>query len=69
MDKKKSSFTKLHHVGVVVKDINKAIAYLEALGIGPFAGAGGQADLLDIFQRRAYTVSPPPGRPRSATPK
>lgn len=39
MDKKKqdkSSFAKLHHVGVVVKDIRKAIAYLESLGIGPF---------------------------------
>ena len=25
-----------HHVGIVVKDIEKAIAHLEALGIGPF---------------------------------
>ena len=25
-----------HHVGVVVKDIEKAIAHLEALGFGPF---------------------------------
>lgn len=25
-----------HHVGVVVKDIDKAIAHLEALGFGPF---------------------------------
>ena len=39
MDKKaggKPSFGKLHHVGVVVKDIRKAIAYFESLGIGPF---------------------------------
>src|SRR4030067_52959 len=38
MEKKagKSSFAKLHHVGVVVKDIRKAIAYFESLGIGPF---------------------------------
>jgi methylmalonyl-CoA/ethylmalonyl-CoA epimerase len=39
MDKKKqhkSSFVKLQHVGVVVKDIKKTIAYLESLGIGPF---------------------------------
>jgi len=28
--------TRLHHVGVVVKDIDKAIAHLEALGFGPF---------------------------------
>jgi catechol 2,3-dioxygenase-like lactoylglutathione lyase family enzyme len=27
---------RLHHVGVVVRDIEKAIAYLEALGFGPF---------------------------------
>lgn len=26
----------LHHVGVVVKDIERAIAHLEALGFGPF---------------------------------
>ena len=25
-----------HHTGVVVKDIDKAIAYLESIGIGPF---------------------------------
>ena len=28
--------TRLHHVGIVVKDIEKAIAHLEALGFGPF---------------------------------
>jgi methylmalonyl-CoA/ethylmalonyl-CoA epimerase len=33
----KSNYTKLHHVGVVVKDINKAIAYLESMGFGPFS--------------------------------
>ena len=42
MDKKtpRKSFAKLHHVGVVVKDIKKAIAYLESLGIGPFGEPG-----------------------------
>ena len=43
MDKKtskQSSFAKLQHVGVVVKDIKKAIAYLEKLGIGPFTAPG-----------------------------
>ena len=29
-------YTKLHHVGVVVKDLDKAMAYLESIGIGPF---------------------------------
>jgi methylmalonyl-CoA/ethylmalonyl-CoA epimerase len=28
--------TRPHHVGVVVRDIDKAIAHLEALGFGPF---------------------------------
>jgi len=36
----KSSFAKLQHVGVVVKDIKKAIAYFESLGIGPFTAPG-----------------------------
>ncbi|MHB8104262.1 MAG: VOC family protein [Dehalococcoidales bacterium] len=43
MDKKKikkSSYAKLQHVGVVVKDIKKAIKYLESLGIGPFKVPG-----------------------------
>ena len=43
MDKttqRKSSFAKLQHVGVVVKDIKKAINYLESLGIGPFIAPG-----------------------------
>ncbi len=29
--------TRLHHVGIVVRDIEKAIAHFEALGFGPFA--------------------------------
>ncbi len=39
MEKKqtgKFTYTKLHHVGLVVKDIDKTIAYLESIGIGPF---------------------------------
>jgi methylmalonyl-CoA/ethylmalonyl-CoA epimerase len=36
MTPQKSSFAKLHHVGVVVKDIRKAIDYFESFGIGPF---------------------------------
>ena len=46
----KSSFGKLHHVGVVVKDINKAIAYLESLGIGPFGRPGGERVLELSFK-------------------
>jgi methylmalonyl-CoA/ethylmalonyl-CoA epimerase len=39
MEKKetgKKLYGKLHHVGVVVKDMDKAIAYLESMGFGPF---------------------------------
>ena len=38
MTEEKPSFPtrRLHHVGVVVKDIEKAIAQMEALGFGPF---------------------------------
>jgi methylmalonyl-CoA/ethylmalonyl-CoA epimerase len=46
----RKSYGKLHHVGVVVKDINKAIAYLESLGIGPFEGFGGQKTLAVSFK-------------------
>lgn len=38
----KSDFSKLGHVGVVVKDIDKAIAFLEKLGIGPFSAPDGK---------------------------
>jgi catechol 2,3-dioxygenase-like lactoylglutathione lyase family enzyme len=31
-----------HHVGVIVKDMEKTIAYLSSLGIGPFGMPGGQ---------------------------
>ena len=31
-----------HHTGVVVRDIDETIAYLESLGIGPFGMPGGQ---------------------------
>ena len=29
-------FTKLHHLCLVVSDIERSVAYYEALGIGPF---------------------------------
>jgi methylmalonyl-CoA/ethylmalonyl-CoA epimerase len=49
MAAKKNNFKKLGHVGVVVKDINQAIAYFEKLGIGPFgAPDGGQTFSIDF---------------------
>lgn len=32
----KSSFSNMHHVGVMVKDMDRAIKYYESLGMGPF---------------------------------
>jgi len=37
----KSPFSKLDHVGVVVRDMDKTIEYLSSLGIGPFQASGG----------------------------
>jgi methylmalonyl-CoA/ethylmalonyl-CoA epimerase len=51
---KKTSFTKLHHVGIVVKDINKAIAYFESMGIGPFSGPGGQKTFTVSFKGKLH---------------
>ncbi len=34
------TFGKLHHVGLVVKNLEKGMAHLESLGIGPFKGRG-----------------------------
>ena len=46
----KSDFSKLGHVGVVVKDIDKAIAFLEKLGIGPFDVGGGRKKFTIPFK-------------------
>ena len=35
-DKDKSPFSQLHHISIVVKDIDKAVDYYESIGIGPF---------------------------------
>ena len=37
--KEKSPFSELHHVGLIVKDINKTIKALSSLGLGPFEPA------------------------------
>jgi methylmalonyl-CoA/ethylmalonyl-CoA epimerase len=46
---KKKSFAKLQHVGVVVKDIKKAIKYFESLGIGPFTAPGAKPGQPPVF--------------------
>ncbi len=41
-------FRKLHHVCVVVHDIQKATAYYESVGIGPWYGWGSFAEFPDL---------------------
>ena len=36
-----ATFKKLHHVGVIVKDMDKAIAFLTTIGLGTFQGRAG----------------------------
>lgn len=43
-------YNKLHHVGLVVKDIDKAIAYLESIGIGPFSAGEGVKKVMIPFK-------------------
>lgn len=47
---KKNNFSKLGHVGIVVKDMDKAIAFLEKLGIGPFGAPGGKKKFAIDFK-------------------
>jgi methylmalonyl-CoA/ethylmalonyl-CoA epimerase len=45
----KKNFAKLQHIGVVVRDIKKAIAFFEALGIGPFTAPGAKPGQPPVF--------------------
>ena len=36
----KSPFLKIGHIGIVVRDLDKAAQYYESLGIGPFQSSG-----------------------------
>lgn len=39
-----------HHTGIIVRDMDKAIEYLEFLGIGPFGMPGGQKWIAESFK-------------------
>ena len=43
----KSSFAKFHHVGSIVRDMNKALAQLAAIGIKPTGMPNGQ-DIMEL---------------------
>ncbi len=49
----KSTFTRLIHVGIVVRDMNKTIERLTALGIGPF-----KPRILPLDAREKYRGKP-----------
>ncbi len=41
---------KLHHIGLVVNNIDKAIIYLESIGIGPFQGINNMKMFTESFK-------------------
>jgi methylmalonyl-CoA/ethylmalonyl-CoA epimerase len=43
-------YTRLHHIGLVVKDIDRAIAYMESIGIGPFMARDGIKKFTVLFK-------------------
>ena len=51
MSTNKPSFAEVEHVGMVVKDIEKATKFYEDLGMGPFTAMGGRGTPTD---RRMY---------------
>jgi methylmalonyl-CoA/ethylmalonyl-CoA epimerase len=48
--KEKSAFDKFDHVGMVVRDMDKAITSLSALGLGPFGTPEGESAFEVSFQ-------------------
>lgn len=55
-----SPFSRVHHVGVIVRDMEKAIEYYQSLGIGPFKPSGAQAGEVTIaegmYRGKPYTA-------------
>jgi len=54
--KEKSPFSTVCQIGVIVRDMDEAVAYYQALGIGPFVSPKGAAPILD---RQVYGVPAP----------
>jgi len=47
-DKEKSPFSKLHHITIAVRDIEKVVQYYESIGIGPFRSFPPLRDFVKI---------------------
>src|SRR4030042_1134393 len=53
----KSAFTRLVHIGVVVRDMNKTMERLEALGIGPFKPRILPPDAQETYRGKPFVPS------------
>jgi catechol 2,3-dioxygenase-like lactoylglutathione lyase family enzyme len=53
----KSSFAKFHHVGSIVRDMNKALAQLAAIGIKPTGMPNGQ-DIMELQFKGEFKGKP-----------
>jgi len=60
----KSPFSIVHQIGVIVRDIDEAVAFYEDLGIGPFESPKGPAP---IFERQMYGKPAPDVKNRIST--
>lgn len=57
MAKRKTAFTRLHHIGLVVKDMDKTIERLKALGIGPFTPRILPPDAKETYRGKPFNPS------------
>jgi methylmalonyl-CoA/ethylmalonyl-CoA epimerase len=57
MENKQSTFTRLGHIGLVVRDMNKTIKHLEALGIGPFTPRILPPDAQETYRGQPFVPS------------
>jgi catechol 2,3-dioxygenase-like lactoylglutathione lyase family enzyme len=60
----RSTFSSVHQIGVIVRDIDEAVAFYEDLGIGPFEAPKGPAP---IFDRQVYGKPAPDVKNRIGT--
>ncbi len=60
----RSAFSSVHQIGVIVRDMDEAVAFYEGLGIGPFESPKGPAP---IFDRQVYGKPAPDVKNRIST--
>jgi len=49
----KSPFSTIHHIGVIVKDLEKTVEFYESLGIGPF-----ESFVVEVKERKLASGEP-----------